>query len=76
MPISAVIVAAGNSSRMNGENKIFSIINEQPVLSYSLKAFVQDNLFDQIVLVVSEIDYKKAYEQFASKCLEGSVCGS
>ena len=66
MPISAVIVAAGNSSRMNGENKIFSIINEQTVLSYSLKAFVQDNLFDQIVLVVSEIDYKKASEHIKS----------
>ena len=62
MTISAVIVAAGNSTRMNGKNKIFSILDEQPVLSYSVDAFLAGNIFEQIVIVVSKSDYETYFE--------------
>ena len=62
MTISAVIVAAGKSTRMNGANKIFSELNGEPVLSYSLKIFTQGNIFQEIALVVSEFDYDKTCE--------------
>ena len=57
MTISAVIVAAGKSSRMDGANKIFSELNGESVLSYSLKVLTQRDIFQEIALVVSEFDY-------------------
>ncbi len=47
----AVIVAAGASSRMNGTDKIFMPLGERELVSYSIEAFQQSELIDDIVIV-------------------------
>jgi len=62
MTISAVIVAAGKSTRMNEGNKIFSILNDKSVLSHTVETFLDMSVFEQIVVVVSKYDYEIALE--------------
>lgn len=60
--ISTVIVAAGNSTRMNiGKSKQYILINNIPVLTRSIQAFENISLVDEIIVVVnqSDIDYCK-----------------
>ncbi len=54
--VSAVIVSAGNSSRMGGINKQFLKINNIPVIAYTIKVFEASNLIDEIVVVTRECD--------------------
>lgn len=56
--VSAIIVAAGNSTRM-GKNKIFLNLNNQPVISYTLKAFQASNVIDEIIVVCKDNDRNK-----------------
>ena len=49
--VSAVIVAAGKSSRMNGEDKQFRLIGGMPVLARSILAFEKAGRIDEIVVV-------------------------
>ena len=49
--VGAVIVAAGNSSRMNGEDKLFALLGGAPLLAHSLKAFEDNPQVDEIVIV-------------------------
>jgi len=54
---SAIIVAAGNSTRMGkGYSKIFEPILEKPSILYTLKAFEKNNLINEIILVCKEND--------------------
>lgn len=58
----AIVLAAGQGKRMCSEvPKQYLLIEEKPVLYYSLKAF-QDSFVDEIILVTaeSEIEYCKA----------------
>ena len=48
---SAVIVAAGSGVRMNGINKLFSVLDGKPVLFHTLTAFEKSPLIDEIVIV-------------------------
>ena len=69
----AVIVAAGKGARMgNSLSKQFVEIHNKPLLHYTLKAFMDCNIIDNIVLVVSkqemdfcrtEILYKYNFEE-------------
>lgn len=55
--ISAVIVAAGNSTRMNiGKSKQYIKIYEVPVLARSIIPFENMSLIDEIVVVVNQSD--------------------
>ncbi len=54
--VSAVIVSAGNSSRMGGINKQFLEINNIPVIVHTIKAFDTSDLIDEIVIVTRECD--------------------
>ena len=50
----AIVLAAGSGKRMNSQvHKQYLIIQDRPVLYYSLKAF-QDSAVDEIVLVVGK----------------------
>lgn len=54
---SAIIVAAGESSRMGREkSKILEEINGKTVINYTLKAFVQSEMISDIVIVCRDID--------------------
>lgn len=54
--VSAVIVSAGNSSRMGGVNKQFLEINDIPVIAHTIKVFDNSDLIDEIVVVTRECD--------------------
>ena len=49
--VSAIIVAAGNSSRMNGVDKQFRPIAGVPVLARSILAFERAEKIDEIIVV-------------------------
>ena len=51
----AIVLAAGSGKRMNSQvHKQYLIIQDRPVLYYSLKAF-EDSAVDEIVLVVGNL---------------------
>ena len=54
--VSAVIVSAGNSTRMGGINKQFLEINNVPVLIHTLRVFDKAESVDEIVVVTRESD--------------------
>lgn len=55
--ISAIVLAAGNGSRMNSDvKKQFITINDKPIIYYSLRAIEQCDLIDEIILVTSYDD--------------------
>lgn len=53
---SAVIVCAGNSTRMGGANKQFLTIDGVSVIERSVSAFQKCNLIDEIIIVTREQD--------------------
>jgi len=52
--VCAIIVAAGESQRMNGVDKILAKLGGKPVLAWSIEAFQQCSKVDRIVLVNSQ----------------------
>ena len=60
--VSAVIVSAGNSSRMGGVNKQFLNIGGMPVIAHSIKAFQDCTFIDEIVIVTRDIDIDEVNE--------------
>lgn len=51
---SAVLVAAGSASRMQGIDKILHPFNGQPLLLHTLRPFQESELVDEIVVVTRE----------------------
>ncbi len=60
--LSAVIVAAGSSVRMGGEDKIFLPVSEIPVVARSLLAFENCEDVSEIVVVTKESSVEKIRE--------------
>lgn len=61
--VSAVIPAAGRGERFGrGSNKVFTPAAGKPLLAYTLEAFEQCELVDDIVLVVGEHEIEYARE--------------
>ena len=63
-PLSMVVVAAGSSNRM-GFDKIFSLLDGCPVITYSLRAFQTCELVKEIIVVVNEENFGIAGEMCA-----------
>lgn len=59
--VTAVIVAAGNSTRMGGVNKQFLLIDGVPVLIRTLLAFSQSDMIDEIIVAAREEDIPKMF---------------
>ncbi len=59
--VTAVIVAAGNSTRMGGVNKQFLLIDGVPVLIRTLLAFSQSDIIDEIIVAAREEDIPKMF---------------
>lgn len=77
MKTGVIIVAAGNSSRMNGIDKQLSIIHGLPVILYSVNLF-QELKVDEIVVVAGEhnVDQiEKTVLENNVKFIRGVVCG-
>ena len=54
--VSAVIVSAGNSTRMGGINKQFLEINDIPVIAHTINVFDNLDVINEIVVVTRESD--------------------
>ena len=62
--VTAVIVAAGNSTRMGGVNKQFLLIDGVPVLLRAIRAFEQSDLVNEIIISAREEDIPRMYDMF------------
>jgi len=60
-------VAAGESRRMNGVDKVFAPLGGRPALSYVLDAFESCKAVSQIVVVVSKDNLAKCRQLIAEK---------
>lgn len=55
--VTAIILAAGNSTRYGkGKNKNFEILNEKPVVMYSIEAFDKNDYIDNIIIAIKECE--------------------
>jgi len=68
--VGAVIVAAGESRRMDGLDKIWATLSGKPLLFWVLTAFQNNPVIDEIVIVInkSSIDvcWKKINDEQAA----------
>ena len=62
MMISAIILAAGNSTRMGGVNKQFLELGGEPVLRKSVEAFLWVQRIDEILVVCRRADWEAVDE--------------
>jgi len=57
--VGAIIVAAGDSSRMAGADKLFAPLGGMPLLARALRAFQDSPLVERIVLVLSATNLER-----------------
>ena len=57
----AIILAAGDSKRVRGINKIFYRISGKPLIFYTIRAFEKHPQVDELVLVAMKSDSKKFF---------------
>ena len=63
MKISAVIVCAGNSTRMGGVNKILLPLGERKVIGVTMQAFQKCDSITEIIIVAREDDIPAIQEE-------------
>ncbi len=76
--VSAVIVSAGNSTRMGGINKQLVQIDGMPVVARSIFAFENSKIIDEIVVVTRESDVeliKNLVNDYGFKKVSNVVAG-
>lgn len=66
---SAVIVGAGLSRRMDGEDKLFLEICGAPVLAHTLSAFQNSSCIDEIIVVTRA----EAFQQVGALCVSHNI---
>ena len=77
--VSAVIVSAGNSTRMGGINKQFLELDNMPVIAHSISAFQKCEYVDEIVIVTREsnieeiINFAKENENVVIHLIAGLI---
>ena len=59
---SAVIAAAGESTRMDGQDKLFIEILNAPILAHTLKLFESCDLINEIIIVTREGSFERVIE--------------
>jgi 2-C-methyl-D-erythritol 4-phosphate cytidylyltransferase len=77
--VCAIIVAAGESRRMNGVDKLMASLAGKPVLAWSIEAFHQNPGIDRIILVNSQknleqvecLTIEQKWTKVAKVCLGG-----
>ena len=73
---SAVIVAAGSGQRTGlGYNKIFYKINGKSLIEYSVEKFLNDEDFNEIIIVVSKEDLKEVRNIFSDHKIKFVIGG-
>jgi len=56
-----IILAAGNSERMRGVDKIFYPIKKRPLIFYTISAFEKHSQIKKIIIVARRPDFKKIF---------------
>ena len=69
----AVLVAAGSSSRMNGDDKIFLDLCSRPIIEHSLSVFMNSGLFETTILVLSKNSINLAHDKLSDYLDEGLI---
>ena len=69
----AVLVAAGSSSRMNGDDKIFLDLCSRPIIEHSLSVFMNSGLFETTILVLSKNSINLAHDKLSDYLAEGLI---
>ena len=54
--ISAILLAAGESKRMNGENKLTKILKGEPLIKYSVKNILESSVDELIIIIGHKSD--------------------
>jgi len=54
--VAAIIVAAGESRRMNGQNKLLMMLAGKPILTYVLEIFIRSPLIDQVIVSINKTE--------------------
>ena len=75
---SAIVAAAGSSSRMNGINKILSLLCGVPVLIHSLRAMDENKNINEIIVVAREEDIfniSSLCQEYRLKKVTKVICG-
>jgi len=65
--VGGVIVAAGLSQRMGGEDKVFALLGGKPILAWVVDVFQSCNLIDQIILVMSKQSLGRCWQLVAEQ---------
>lgn len=61
--VTALIVAGGNGSRMNTNiKKQFILINDIPIIVHTVRAFLDSNVIDEIVVVTADEDIPEMFD--------------
>lgn len=74
----AIIVAAGSSRRMGGQDKVLTSLAGKPLITHTLRAFEACTAIDQIVVVLSEANAEavlpllRPFKKVTRTCLGGS----
>ncbi len=74
LKVSAIIVAAGESRRMDGIDKVLAPLGDRPVLSHVLSVFDGCKAVGQIVLVVNQKSLKACQQLIAELSKPIEVC--
>ena len=69
----AVLVAAGSSSRMNEDDKIFLDLCSRPIIEHSLSVFMNSGLFETTILVLSKNSINLAHDKLSDYLDEGLI---
>ncbi len=69
----AVLVAAGSSSRMSGDDKIFLDLCSRPIIEHSLSVFMNSGLFETTILVLSKNSINLAHDKLSDYLAEGLI---
>ena len=75
---SAVVVAAGLSQRMSGQNKLFALLHDKPILAYTLDVIDKCESINEIILVTKASDISNAMElcnDFGIQKVSKIICG-
>ncbi|MBT4513174.1 MAG: 2-C-methyl-D-erythritol 4-phosphate cytidylyltransferase [Chloroflexi bacterium] len=78
--IGAIIVAAGKSERMNGIDKLFTLLDGKPLLAKVIEVFQECDSIDEIIVVLGQENLERTqqmtsqngWSKVSSQCLGGA----
>ncbi len=63
----AIILAAGKSLRMQGVDKIETLVNDKPLITYTVRPFLESKFVDEIIIACNDENISALKKIFPSK---------